>query len=619
MRGRSKWRDGQPVALLFAATIVLPSLVLAVLAYRALDSDRQLAEQVWRERMQDAARHAYDYLERRVLETRARAEALARGERLAERASAGMAEVILSPELELSPASAFAWLPDGRAPAAAALPPELEGAENRELRLANAKQAVSVYGDLLQRAPAPWRGWIHLRLARAFAQAGQAAESRAALQRAANLPDSPGVTPSRFAARFELASASPEEAALLYRDLNAGRWLLEKSPYAYYEMRLREWAAGRIPRETLAGEQRRQAMSRLLERVVHGESGWLTEGSVSALVTTSSHTRAAAILTPDTQWKLWLAETAKEAPRDVFIRAGAAPSKNSRLSPVLSLASLGLPWSVWSEPRDPGAPGRANESRRRLLLAILLLVAGVLVFGSLATVRLLRRELRIAQLQSDFTATVSHEFRSPLTGIRQLGEMLLAGRAANDEPRRRQYYELICRESNRLTRLVENVLDFARIEDGRKQYRFERIETGEWLRGLAGIAAERRGVDADLPPELPAVEGDKDALTSAVLNLLDNAIKYSPDGAAVSLQASGEGGWVTIGIRDRGCGIAPEDQRRIFDRFYRGAKAGGGPAQGVGLGLALVKRIADAHGARIRVESTPGQGSTFYLSLKAAV
>ena len=619
MRGQSKWRDGRPVAWLFAVTIVLPSLALAVLAYRALDSDRQLAEQVWRERLQDETRRAFSQLERRVLEIRGRADALARGEELDRGTRDGMIALILAPELKLAPVSAFAWVPDGRLPVTAALPAELEQAESRELRQASPRQAIAMYASLLQRAPAPWRGWIHLRLARVFAQAGEAAESRVALQRASSLPDSPGLAPSRFAARFELASGLPEEAALLYRDLNAGTWLLEKSPYAYYEMRLLEWAGGRIPPEILAGEQRRQVMSRLLERVLHGESGWLREGSVSALATTSSHTRAAAILTPDTQWELWLAETAREAPRDLFIRAGAAPPRNSRLAPALSLSSLGLPWWVWSEPRDPGAPGRENESRRRLLLAALLLVAGVLAFGSFATVRLVRRELRIAQLQSDFTATVSHEFRSPLTGIRQLGEMLLAGRAANDEPRRQQYYELICRESDRLTRLVENVLGFARMEDGRKQYRLERIETGEWLRELAGIAAQRRTVDAEFPPDLPAVEGDKDALSSAVLNLLDNAIKYSPDGAPVSLQASGEGGWVTIVIRDRGRGIAPEEQRRIFDRFYRGPEAGGGPAPGVGFGLALVKRIADAHGARIRVESTPGKGSTFYLSLKAAV
>ncbi|MBK5290233.1 MAG: HAMP domain-containing histidine kinase [Acidobacteriia bacterium] len=321
--------------------------------------------------------------------------------------------------------------------------------------------------------------------------------------------------------------------------------------------------------------------------------------------------------------RAWLAEAAKEMPRDLFVRTGAAPPRDARLASALSLAALGLPGSVWSEPRDAAAPGRANESRGRLLLAILVLVAGVLVFGSFATVRLVRRELRIAQLQSDFAATVSHEFRSPLTGIRQLGEMLLAGRAAghssNDEARRRRYYELICRESDRLTRLVENVLDFSRIEDGRKQYQFRRIDTAEWLRGLAGVAEQRRSVEAVLPAELPAVEGDREALSSAVLNLLDNAIKYSPDGAAVRLRASGEDGWVTIEVHDQGCGIAPEEQRRIFDRFYRGSNTSGGAAKGVGLGLALVKRIADAHGARIRVESAPGQGSTFYFSLKAAV
>ncbi len=618
MRGHSKWRDGRPVAVLFAATIVLPSVALALLAYRALDSDRQLAEQVWRERMQDAARGAYGFLERRVLDARSRADALARGEEPGVTRLDGIVSVVLSPEIVLSPPSAFAWLPDGRAPAAT-LPRELEQGETRELRLTNVGQAVTIYADLLQRAPAQWRGWIHLRLARAYSRAGEPAKSTAALKQAARLPDAPGVVPTRFAARFELASASPEESAQLYRDLNTGAWLLEKSPYAFYEMRLREWAGGRIPTEALAAERQRQAMSRLLERILNGESGWLAEGPVSALIATSSHLRAAATITLESQLQTWLAEVAKEMPRDLLVRTGAAPPRDARLAPALSLAALGLPGSVWSEPRDPGAPGRANESRRRLLLAILFLVAGVLIFGSLATVRLVRRELKVAQLQSDFAATVSHEFRSPLTGIRQLGEMLLAGRAANDEARRRQYYELICRESDRLTRLVENVLDFSRIEDGHKQYQFGRIDTAEWLRGLAGIADQRRSVEAVLPAELPAIEGDREALSSAVLNLLDNAIKYSPAGAAVRLRASGEDGWVTIEVHDQGRGIAPEEQRRIFDRFYRGSNTSGGTAKGVGLGLALVKRIADAHGARVRVESAPGQGSTFYLSLKAAV
>jgi signal transduction histidine kinase len=615
---RSKWRGGQPLALLFAVTVVLPSLTLAVLASRALDSDRRLAEQAWRERMQDAARRAYAHLERRLLEIRTRADELGRGERPAVTATAGTIEVALSPRLELSPRSVFAWVPDGLLPRGPAVPRELEEAENQEV-LGNPEQAISVYKDLRQRMDASWRGWIHLRLARAFAVAGKTSNSTAALQIAADLPDSPGVMPSRFAARFELSSASPEAAALLYRDLNAGVWLLEKSPYSYYEMQLRKAGAPRIPAEILAAEQTRQAMSRLLERVLQGESGWLTESSVSALATRSTRTRAAALLTPETQWKQWLEETTKDAPPDIVIRAGPDPPSQLHSGAALSLAPLGLPWSIWPEPRDPVAFARQNQNRGRLLPAVLMVVAGVLVFGSFATARLVRRELRIAKLQTDFTATVSHEFRSPLTGIRQLGEMLLAGRAAGDETRQRRYYELICAESDRLTRLVENVLDFARMEDSRKEYRFERIETGAWLRELAGIAARRRGIDTYLPPELPAVEGDKDALSSAVLNLLDNAIKYSAEGEAVRLGARAEDGWVTIAVSDRGCGIALEDQCRIFDRFYRGSNTVGKPVRGVGLGLALVKRIADAHGARVRVESAPGNGSTFCVDLKVAL
>src|SRR5262249_27000423 len=156
---------------------------------------------------------------------------------------------------------------------------------------------------------------------------------------------------------------------------------------------------------------------------------------------------------------------------------------------------------------------------------------------------------------------------SPLTGIRQLAEMLLAGRAANDESRRRAYYELICRESDRLTRLVENVLDLSRIEDGRKQYCFALIDTAKWLRGLAAIVEQRRTVEVDLPLTLPHVQGDLEALSSAVLNLLDNAIKYSADDAPVSLRASGSGGWVTIKVQDHGCGVPQEEQQHIFDRF----------------------------------------------------
>jgi signal transduction histidine kinase len=291
----------------------------------------------------------------------------------------------------------------------------------------------------------------------------------AAWKRAAVLPDSPGTVPSSLAARFELSAKSPEDAARLYQDLHAGAWTLEKSPYAYYEEQLRTWAADRIPETVRAAEQERQAMSRILERAVVGESGWLKDSGVAALVVLSTKGRPSAIIVRDSPWQEWLEEASRELPGDLRARMDAEASPDSKTA-ALALAPLGLPGSVWAEAADPTVSLRENESRRRLLLAILFAVAGVLAFGTFATVWIVRRELQVAQMQADFTATVSHEFRSPLTGIRQLGEMLLAGRAANDEARRRQYYELICRESDRLTRLVENVLDFARMEDGRKEY-----------------------------------------------------------------------------------------------------------------------------------------------------
>jgi signal transduction histidine kinase len=596
--GRIEWRHGRPVAWLFGITVVLPALALAVLAYRALDSDRQLAEQVWREHLQDATRRAYADLERKTLEVRGRAEAIARGERPAD----GTGEVVISPVLEVARNSPFAWVPDGRMPSIE-LPAELEAAERLEMRGGAAEAA---YRQLLSRVSAAWQGWVHLRLSRVHSRTGKTEAARQELKQAAEGQHAA----SAFAARFELATGSAEAAAALYGELMAGRWVIEKSPYAFYEERLREWAGGKIGRELLAKAARREAASRLLERTLDGETGWLKDEAAGAFIVRATQARTAAVLVGEQQWRMWFEDFAKSGARDVAVRLQAGKG--------MSLAAMGLPWGIVAEARDPDAAAQANTGRRRLLLGILLLVGGVLVFGSLATVRLVRRELRIAQLQSDFAATVSHEFRSPLTGIRQLAEMLLAGRAAEDEGRRRRYYELISKECDRLTRLVENVLDFSRMEDGRKEYRVGRIETGEWLRELAGVAEQRRRVDVDLEAELPAVEGDRESLSSAVLNLLDNAIKYSQEDQPVRLQAHVSDGWLQIAVSDAGCGIEAAERKRIFDRFYRGSKAESGAAKGVGLGLALVKRIADTHGARVGVKSELGKGSTFTLSLKVA-
>ena len=250
-----------------------------------------------------------------------------------------------------------------------------------------------------------------------------------------------------------------------------------------------------------------------------------------------------------------------------------------------------------------------------MLIAVLTLMS----FGTYLTLRVMRREIEIARMKSDFVSTVSHEFRSPLTAIRQLGEMLMRGRVPNDA-RRQEYYERITSESDRLARVVENLLDFSRMEEGRKPYALEPIDTSAWLSDLAArfeVHASGNGhhLVTDIPPRLPEVLADREALTTALDNLLDNAVKYSPASPTVWLDASVRDGGVTIRVRDRGIGIAPADQPHVFDRFYRGTDEAARLIRGTGLGLSLVQHIIQAHGGRVTFESRAGEGTTFSVHL----
>jgi signal transduction histidine kinase len=248
-------------------------------------------------------------------------------------------------------------------------------------------------------------------------------------------------------------------------------------------------------------------------------------------------------------------------------------------------------------------------------------IIALLLFGGYFTVRTLRTELAVAQLKSDFVSTVSHEFRSPLAGINQLGEMLRDGRV-KDEPTRQRYYEMIVRESQRLRRLVENVLDFSRMEEGRKRYRLEPFEPAPWLRQLSGdfqeeVASAGFQVQATVPEDLPVLVGDREALTTAVHNLLDNAAKYSRNSKTLWLEASANGDGLSVTVRDRGVGISEQDKPHIFEKFYRGGGDLKQQVKGAGLGLNLVRHIVTAHGGSVDFESQEGQGSAFTVHLKA--
>jgi signal transduction histidine kinase len=190
--------------------------------------------------------------------------------------------------------------------------------------------------------------------------------------------------------------------------------------------------------------------------------------------------------------------------------------------------------------------------------------------------------------------------------------------------RQRRYHKMILQESERLGRLVENLLDFSRMEEGRKEYRLAPLSTSAWLRELVGnfqseITENGISIVANIPEVLPAISADAEALGCAVHNLLDNAVKYSPGSKTVWLDASAGNGSVTISVRDQGVGIAEPDRKHIFDKFYRVGGEISLKVKGAGLGLSLVRHIVAAHGGAIECESRVGEGSEFAIRIPIAL
>jgi signal transduction histidine kinase len=238
-----------------------------------------------------------------------------------------------------------------------------------------------------------------------------------------------------------------------------------------------------------------------------------------------------------------------------------------------------------------------------------------LVYGNV------RREMHLSRLKSDFVANVSHELKTPLALIRLFAETLELGRVHGEE-KARQYYRVINKESQRLTQLINNILDFSRIEAGRKEYRLAPTDVTRVVNDVVEayrFQIEQQGFDLrlELPDGLPEINVDKEALGQALINLLNNAIKYSRDHRTISIGVRSHDGWVLISVADRGIGIEKAEHNKIFEKFYRASDSLVHDTKGSGLGLSLVRHIMDAHGGSVEVESAPGAGSTFTLSLPA--
>jgi signal transduction histidine kinase len=274
-------------------------------------------------------------------------------------------------------------------------------------------------------------------------------------------------------------------------------------------------------------------------------------------------------------------------------------------------------------PGDGPDPIAQVSMRNRAVYGVLLgLFYLVLAIGVVYTGRTLYREAKLSRLKTDFVSLVSHELRTPLTSIRMFIETLAMGRV-KEPAQTQQVLELLSKETERLSAMIERVLDWARIESGKRTYERKVLPVKTLVdASLDAFRAQRLTspvqLTADVDEGLPAVDVDREAMAGAVLNLLQNAFKYSGDEKRIRLKARRDDGGVAIDVEDFGVGIAAKHLRRIFDRFYRVDNLLTRKTEGSGLGLAIAKRIVESHGGKISVRSELGKGSCFTIHLPKA-
>jgi len=276
-------------------------------------------------------------------------------------------------------------------------------------------------------------------------------------------------------------------------------------------------------------------------------------------------------------------------------------------------------WSLVLYKESPGIITTFFSASQGIFMYIFLLIVIGLVLGLFFTLQIINKELLLSKMKSDFISTVSHEFKSPLTSIRQMSEMLFNDRIKTKN-RKKEYYSVMLEQSERLSHLIDNILDFSKIEEGKKAFRFEKTNLTELIDRVKSVfqksvANEGFSVFSSVPEILPEPVIDKEAIQQVLYNLLDNAYKYSGNSKNIEIIVESTGDSVKISVKDFGIGIRREDQHKIFDRFFRGGNELTRSVKGSGIGLTIVKKIIEAHRGTITLDSTPGKGSTFQVTL----
>jgi signal transduction histidine kinase len=610
---------------LFLAAILAPAGALIGLAGRLMYEDRELAGK----RAVDQRRAAVDQL-RRELSSRLEAIKLQEINRLMRPPDSTGAHGSENPAVVF-----IASLDnDGRvSPWGAATPPDVpplqdfaqhrQAGEAQEFIERNYAAAAGQYRLTLASAKrAEERGEARLALARTLAKAGNSDDAsrqyRLLLNDPAEARDEQGVG-YRFYAADRLLNAGRDSDAVrtfLSSQINGDRRLTLPELYMIRSLLglPPDVRTGQKLAERIAEMEQAEALARYFLRVrAQIESGSASNGSVWVpfgnplwLVTMTS-------AQPPLPGLVMAVSSALVAPPGVRLLGHALGGAGWVDALGDAFPSLRVEWTdthfLATRPALPAG----------IWIAALALVLGIAIFGGYLLLRDVNRDVHMNEVRSQFIASVSHELKTPLTAIRMFAETLSMGRG-RDERTRSEYLETIVNESERLARLVDNVLDFSKIEQGKKIYRLRPTRLEE----VAGSAARamqfplsQQGFELRLSVQqrMPELKADPDAIQQAILNLLTNAMKYSGDGREIDLRLSARNGDAVIEVADHGLGLAPEEQKYIFEKFYRAPSHESRLIAGTGLGLTLVAHIAKAHGGRVEVESAPGAGSKFSIVL----
>ena len=613
---------------LFVLLSGIPLAELGWLGWRVLQQDRALESQRARERLDSAASLIARELDRTLSAWEAMLPAAAEGQPVT--LPPGSVFLLIAPDgvvgqqgvpLPYYPRVASSITADASLFAAA---------EHYEFREQNLTAAIAAYRALAAAPDPATRGAALLRLARCFRKQERTADALAAYADLAALAVAVAGSPAELVARRERialfnargeVSAAARERTLLASALLDGRFRIDRATFDYF---LAD-GTGAVPTPPAASTTSLAQAIEAIWPAWHGQSPgrlawtndratfvttWRTTPKGIATITAGLDALTASVV--DTLRSLQVAAQLDDsAGKPVWgSAAGTGVTKSAR--------ETGLPWSLHVTSPEPGT---LIDSRRNLFIGGFALMSLVVFAASYVAFRAVTRELAVARLQSDFVAAVSHEFRTPLTAMCHLTEMLEQGGAAPE--RRVQYYQALGKESRRLRTMVESLLDFGRMDSGRRSYDFRATDAIELIDQVVQEFADRSTTTAhridtssvSASGRAVCVHADREALALALRNLLDNAIKYSPESAPVRLAVTVANGTVAVSVEDRGPGVSAEERRAIFRKFTRGTAARSLNVKGTGIGLTMADQIVKAHGGRLELDSEAGRGSVFTMIL----